>query len=200
MRWIMASNSKSARVRLSSRKASKPCPLALICADRMRIWSSPMATASLVCCTLPCNRSSIFCTESASFWGFAGSALGRKKPWRVTLFSGTLLLFTNSMGWKGAISAGPVCAAAGALCSLPGAGGAMPANILSARSACKAMLGSAPPGSGGGGPQAGCVEGCGGGVGGGSFAALAARSASFAKASLSKASTGCISAEPAACC
>mmetsp|Transcript_51778 Transcript_51778/g.160648 ORF Transcript_51778/g.160648 Transcript_51778/m.160648 type:complete len:473 (-) Transcript_51778:344-1762(-) len=84
MRDMSASNSKSARVRVSSCKPKVNVPSGGPRPAGRVGTPSIVATACLVCCTLPCRRSSIFCTESSSFCGFGGS-VGRRKPFRVRL-------------------------------------------------------------------------------------------------------------------
>mmetsp|Transcript_46717 Transcript_46717/g.149152 ORF Transcript_46717/g.149152 Transcript_46717/m.149152 type:complete len:361 (-) Transcript_46717:777-1859(-) len=78
-----ASNSKSARVRVSSCRP-KVRPPSEGPRPENRGWPSLTAVACFVCCTLPCKRSSIFWTESSSFCGFGGS-VGLRKPLSVRL-------------------------------------------------------------------------------------------------------------------
>mmetsp|Transcript_25581 Transcript_25581/g.73515 ORF Transcript_25581/g.73515 Transcript_25581/m.73515 type:complete len:417 (+) Transcript_25581:805-2055(+) len=114
MRDISASNSKSARVRVSSCKPKVSVPSDGPLPAGREGTPSIVATACFVCCTLPCSRSSIFCTESSSFCGLGGS-VGRRKPLSVRLGSLPMEPCTMPDGPVGCSGAGAGGAAAEAL-------------------------------------------------------------------------------------
>mmetsp|Transcript_94448 Transcript_94448/g.266702 ORF Transcript_94448/g.266702 Transcript_94448/m.266702 type:complete len:336 (+) Transcript_94448:1120-2127(+) len=220
MRDMSASNSMSARVRVSARPGAtetpgwlasgpgKTWPVFIIWCMRCCEGCGSIDTACLDCETLPCKRSSIFCTESSSFFGFTGSPPGRRNPLSVKFFTWPGCApeaCTAPCGWD----TKPLGGGTAAPCpwSRPaGLGGALGSDPRSARTSMEARSAS-PLSLGASESLASCCMGSGGGGGGGSGSStgpLAARSARRWSISLSKAGPSspllCLCAASAAAC